>query len=144
MGDLTKNLSRHEFTCRCGCGFDTVDIELPAKLQDVSDHFAKMSERDVRIDITGPNRCQKYNDELRREYTESGGRYGANTAEHSQHIYGRAADFKLFYRDKNEQIEPRLIYEWLDKMYGDEISLGLYVNRVHADTRTQGGARWVV
>ena len=28
MGDLTKNISRYEIACKCGCGFDTIDIEV--------------------------------------------------------------------------------------------------------------------
>jgi hypothetical protein len=28
MGDVSKNLSRSEMACNCGCGFDACDIEL--------------------------------------------------------------------------------------------------------------------
>ena len=28
MGDLTKNFSRSEFACKCGCGFDDIDLVL--------------------------------------------------------------------------------------------------------------------
>lgn len=33
MGDLTHNFSRHEFACKCGCGFDDVDDNLVIVLQ---------------------------------------------------------------------------------------------------------------
>ena len=37
MGDLTKNFSRFEFTCRCGCGLDDIDMGLIQNLQKLRD-----------------------------------------------------------------------------------------------------------
>ena len=39
IGYLTNNLSRYEFACQCGCGFDTVDFELAIVIQDGCDYF---------------------------------------------------------------------------------------------------------
>lgn len=33
MGDLTRNFSRSEFACRCGCGLDSIDPDLVDILQ---------------------------------------------------------------------------------------------------------------
>lgn len=129
MGDLTKNLSRHEFACECGCGFDTVDIALPGILQHTADHFAAEDEINVRIDITGPNRCKSHNAEV-------GG------ADNSQHVYARAADFKLFNRYTGEQIDPDRVADFIDEQYPNSLGLGRYTNRTHVDTRTNGPARW--
>lgn len=153
MGDLTKNLSRWEFKCRgtdChpsgkgNCGSDTTDFALVNVLQSTVNHFELKYGRDVRIDITGPNRCKIYNDWLRAEYQRSGGRYGVNTAKGSQHPHFRAADFKLFFRDENEQISPEEVFDYLDGEYGNKIALGFYINRCHVDTRTYMGEpkRW--
>jgi uncharacterized protein YcbK (DUF882 family) len=88
MGDLTKNLSRHEFACQCGCGFDTVDHDLPGILQEVADHFLELADRNtvlrVMIDIKSGNRCEAHN------LAEGG-------SSKSRHMWGRAADFKLFF-----------------------------------------------
>ena len=39
MGDLSLNLSRHEFACQCGCGYDTVDFELVTVVQEGCEYF---------------------------------------------------------------------------------------------------------
>lgn len=136
MGNLSKNLSRHEFACSCQCGFDTVDSQLVQILQDVTDKF------NAYIVITGGNRCRKHNSNLRKLYESSNGVLGAKTACNSLHIYGRAADFKLYGTSKRNQINPRVIYEYLSNKTPDALGLGLYSNRVHVDTRTGKSARW--
>ena len=55
MGDLSKNFSRSEYICRCGCGFDAVDVELIKVMQELRDHYQSP------ITITGGNRCCFYN-----------------------------------------------------------------------------------
>ena len=129
MGDITKNLSRHEWGCECGCGFDTVDFELPKIIQGAADMFAAVDGIDVRIDITGPNRCVEHNKAI-------GG------AENSQHIYGRAADFKLFNRDTGAQVDPDRVADFLEKRFKNKYGIGWYNGRTHIDTRTNGPARW--
>ena len=136
---LSNNFSRSEFKCPC-CSFDTVDSALIAILQDVSDHFSSIYDERVVVRITGGNRCRRHNDKLREQFRSSGGLIGADTSKNSQHIYGRAADFKVI--TKLVGIDPADIFEYLDRKYGDTVSLGLYGNRIHLDTRTMGGARW--
>ena len=138
MGDLSKNLSRHEFVCSCGCGFDTVDSRLVDVLQDVTDSF------DAYIVITGGNRCKKHNDALRVDYELSNGKHGAKTAANSQHIYGRAADFKLYRVVDHKQIDPESVYDYLASNYPGALGIRLYSNRVHVDTRTGIPWRWPV
>ena len=133
MGDLTASLGRSEYACRCNCGFDTVDYSLVVMHQDLVDHFGGFET--VRIDITGPNRCREYNDSLRKEYELSGGKSGAQTAKGSMHIYGRAGDIKLYYRDTGQQISPTKVYKYLDEKYAGQYGFKLYHNRVHTDTR---------
>ena len=129
MGNLTENLSRHEFACECGCGFDAVDTELVDVLQDCVDHFSDLYHTSASIKITGPNRCKKHNAEI-------GG------ATHSQHIYARAADFKVFIRLGMKQVDPDEVAEYLEEKYSDQFGIGRYTNRTHLDTRTNGPARW--
>lgn len=129
MGDLTRNLSRSEFACRCKCGFDTVDIELAKVIQGSADHFSSKDGINVRIDITGPNRCREHN-------ANEGG------APESQHVYARAADYKLFNRFTGAQVSPNRVAEYLEKKYEGKFGIGRYHNRTHVDTRTNGPARW--
>ena len=129
MGDLTKNLSRHEFACRCGCGFDTVDIDLAPMIQGSADYFSRKNNINVRIDITGPNRCENHNKAV-------GG------ADDSQHTKARAGDYKLFNRHTGEQIDPDRVADYLERKYAGRCGIGRYINRTHADTRSDGPKRW--
>lgn len=144
MGNVSKNLNRSEFECQCGCGFDTVDIELIPALQDVVDHFAAKHSAKGRINITGGNRCQTHNTWLRVVYNQTGGQKGAKTAVKSRHINGNAADFKIYVRISGEwvQIAPDAVADYLDKKYSSKYGIGRYSNRTHFDTRTDGPARW--
>jgi hypothetical protein len=143
MGNISKNLSRYEFLCACGCGDDTVDFGLVDVLQGTANHFEKEHGKDnIRIDILSGNRCREHNDNLRKEYRNSGGKYGFDTAENSLHVFNRAADFKLTIRSTGKQIPPTEVYDYLDRKYGRKIALGLYLNRVHVDNRTRAGQRF--
>ena len=116
MGDLTRNLSRHEFACRCRCGFDTVDYELVIVIQDVCDHFKQS------VTISGPNRCPQHN-------KDEGG------SEKSEHVNAKAADIKI------RNTHPDLVADYLEKKYSDKYGVGRYNGRTHIDVRP-AKARW--
>ena len=138
MGNLTKNLSRHEFECTCGCGFDTVDVELPGVIQGCADHFTHVDGIDVRIDITGPNRCREYNESVQKKYDPKYIPYSSDT----QHMQGRAADFKLINRDTGEQVAAHRVASYLEGKYPRKYGVGRYHNRIHFDTKSGGPRRW--
>lgn len=119
MARLSENLSRHEFLCSCGCGFDTVDVELVDVIQDVCDHF------ETRVDILSGARCFEYNRSV-----------GSN--DNSQHPLGKAADCH-FHNVSPVNVQTYLIYKYLGR-YG----FGVYTKQKfnHIDTRTNGPARW--
>jgi uncharacterized protein YcbK (DUF882 family) len=73
MGQLTKNFRSEEFACRCGCGYDDINLELVRNLQKLRDLLGKP----VRI-ISGC-RCESHNAAV-------GG------APNSFHMKGKAAD----------------------------------------------------
>ncbi len=76
MGDVSKNFSRKEFACKCGCGFNAVDISLLAGLQALRDLSGRP------ISITSACRCESHNKRV-------GG------ASKSQHKYAKAADIVI-------------------------------------------------
>lgn len=121
MGNLTKNLSRHEFACRCGCGFDTVDTETLKVIQDACDYF------ECSVIINSGCRCEKHN-------TKVGGTKG------SKHLQGRAADC-VFMLDGNP-LDPTAIYQYLISEYDRKYGFGLYASFNHIDTRSGPPARW--
>jgi len=102
--------------CRCGCEFDTVDVELITVLEDLREHF----DRPVRIN--SGSRCKKYNDSI-------------NGAKKSQHLVCRAADVTV------DDISPIAVWEYLNFNYMCRYGVGRYQSFTHIDTRNNS-ARW--
>lgn len=73
MSDLTKNFSRHEFACKCGCGRDDISLELVAVLQELREALG------APLTITSGVRCMAHNAAV-----------GAKPS--SAHVKGLAAD----------------------------------------------------
>lgn len=117
-GDLSRNFSRHEFTCRCGCGFDTVDADLLHLLQvEIRDYYNRP------VTILSGCRCFQHN---------------LNTpgaARDSMHMEAKAADIRVC------SVSPRALYHYLDRKYKKKYGLGLYRDRIHVDVRPVR-ARW--
>lgn len=84
MGDLTKNLSRHEIKCKCGkCSQDTIDYELVKYFQMVCDECANVKQLDrVVATITSGDRCEAHNKAV-------GGK------PNSKHLTSKAIDFMV-------------------------------------------------
>lgn len=139
MGDLTKNLSRSEFECECGCGFDTVDYELVTIIQDAVNYFELKYSSKIRVEITGGDRCQKHNEEVQKEYVKNYIPFSSK----STHIEAKAADHKIFMikNDLKIQVPPQEVYDYYDKKYPNSKGIGSYNNRTHVDSRTIK-ARW--
>jgi hypothetical protein len=58
MGDITRNFSLHEFSCKCGCGFNSIDERIVHRLQVVRDILQ------VKITINSGCRCSKHHIEI--------------------------------------------------------------------------------
>ena len=133
MGDLSRRFSRHEFACRCGCGFDTVDHELIIVLERMGDHFEDLHNgKRVKIHINSGARCPAWNK----------AQGGADT---SQHLFGRAADHwvEVVTDDGDRKIPDDVVADYYESTYPDRYGLGRYVGRTHIDTRSsQFPARW--
>lgn len=112
---LTKNYARYEFQCPCGCGQQSVDIELAEKLQLLRDKV------DRPLKITSGYRCITHNAAV-------GG------SQNSKHRYGMAADW----RTANRSINP-VALGILAQAVGFG-GIGIYWHSrgafVHADTRS--------
>jgi uncharacterized protein YcbK (DUF882 family) len=118
MGDLSKNFSRSEFECTCGCGLSDIDPKLIEIYQAVRDEFGP-------VRITSGCRCLDHNRSIGSKDT-------------SQHILCKAGDGKI------KEHDPAGIVYWLDdglmKGWG---GLGIYDTFFHIDTRKKK-ARWDV
>lgn len=113
---VSQHFSRHEFACKCGCGQDTVDAVLVAKLECARAYFGQP------ITITSGNRCKEYNEKV-------GG------SPNSQHLYGKAADIYI------RATDPKLVFDYFDENFPDSGGLGGYDTFTHVDSR-EDKARW--
>jgi len=75
MGDLTKNFSRKEFACKCGCGFADINPDIVTIAQAIRD---KVEEPVI---VSSGCRCKTHNKRV-------GG------VHNSPHLTGMAADFR--------------------------------------------------
>ena len=116
MNQLSPHFSRHEFACRCRCGFDTVDTALLEALEAVRQHFGNP------ITITSGCRCTAHN-------TAVGG------SPKSQHLLGRAADIVV------RGVNPAQVVKYLERTFRGALGIGIYDTFVHVDSRL-GAARW--
>jgi len=132
MSKLSRNLSRWEFACKCGCGFDTVDVELVGVIQDVVDHFETLEGRSLSVTIDCGCRCPKHNDDVLKQNDPH---YVAGTSK-SQHMFGRAADIVV------NGVSPLRVHDYLVNKYRGKYGIGKYRNFTHIDTRSGRPARW--
>lgn len=135
MGDLTKNISRHELKCKCGkCKVSIQDHEPVIKMvQSICDHYELIYKVPrVKLIITSAARCYEYN---RIPFALG----GPGSTDESQHPRCGAIDFKIFVNDV--QIPPREINELMDARWPDKYGMGQYKAFNHLDDRTIR-ARW--
>lgn len=116
MGDLSKDFSRWEFACKCGCGFDDVSPELIEVLQALRDWWQRP------IKINSACRCVEYNESV-------GG------SEKSQHLLGTAADIVI------QGVPAESVQRTLLLRYKDKYGIGSYDSFTHIDVRPTK-ARW--
>jgi len=110
MGDLSKNFSRWEFQCKCGCGYDTVDYLLLSELQKLRD------ELNSAISINSGSRCKNHNSNV-------GG------SSRSMHVQAKAADIVVSGYTSKE------VFDILTCRFPNYYGKGLYNSFVHFDVR---------
>ncbi len=121
---LTKNFSKSEFDCSCGCNMPEevlMEIQkLAGQLQNIRDFIRKP------IKLTNAYRCPKHNKKV-------GG------VSNSQHILGKAADIQV------NGLDPLEVYKTIDNLaeHGHILQggLGKYNTFTHYDIR-KTRARW--
>ena len=106
MGDITKDFSRKEFACHCGCGKDDICQTLVEILQTIR------NEIEIPIIIHSGVRCEKYNAEVGGE-------------KKSAHIRGRAVDIKC--------LDSRTRYNLIWKLINRFDRIGIGKDFIHVD-----------
>jgi len=112
---LSKNFSRLEFACHCGCGADKIDPDTVRWAQKIRDHFRSP------CSINSGVRCLEHNRKQGSKDT-------------SQHVQGCAADIAV------KGVAPKAVADWLTEQ-GFVGGLGRYKTFTHFDLRGKN-ARW--
>ena len=113
---ISKNFVREEFACKCGCGFDVVDVMLLTVLEQVRKRFSSA------VSINSACRCLTHNATV-----------GGSPA--SQHPQGKAADIVV------SGVAPYVVHDYLHTSYPEKFGIGNYKTFTHIDVRDKK-ARW--
>ncbi len=111
--NISKHFNRGEFACRCGCGFDVVDVELSMLCEFVR-NFVKHP-----VNVNSGCRCKQHN------FKEGG-------AVNSKHLLGKAADLEILDFKELERVYDMLCFAFPDK-YG----FIMYDGFIHVDCRSK-------
>ena len=117
MKKISGHFYRYEFACRCGCGLNTVDVELIQLLEAIRLNFGEKP-----ITIHSGHRCQRHNVKI-------GG------SPKSQHLLGKAADIVI------AGVSPKEVAEYVSAVHQNEFGVGVYASFTHVDVR-QNKVRW--
>lgn len=90
---LTPNFKRSEFACKCGCGFDSIDLRLVNMCQTIRDRIGKP------IKINSACRCAKHN-------AKCGG------VKNSTHTLGYAADLSC-------SVGAKVLFQTIKDLYNE-------------------------
>jgi hypothetical protein len=82
--DSIKYFKQSEFACKCGCGFDSINLNLVKILDEIREYFGQP------MTITSGCRCAKHNATL------------SGSVSNSRHISGKAADIQVKDTDKSK------------------------------------------
>jgi uncharacterized protein YcbK (DUF882 family) len=111
-----------EFVCKCGCGLDTPDAKLIDALNELRDLVGRP------ITITGPLRCNEHN----------AATPGASPDSRHTTPYCDAVDIRIKGMSVSQMARAALMIPAFASG-----GIGLYINRIHVDTRGYS-ARWTV
>ena len=131
---LSKHFNRDEFSCRCGCQFDTVDAEL------INEPLSFLRTDNVRVKIRSGCRCLEHNETVQREANPDYVPYSSK----SIHMTGKAADIRVERREGRVWVivPPDEVATALERRYPDKYGIGRYKTFTHIDVRSGGPARW--
>lgn len=120
---ISTYFKRSEFSCKCNCGFDTVDGELVFVLNDMREHLG------FPVVIESGNRCHQYN-------------INVGGAKRSSHLAGKAADVRPLASSETFQEDLDKIHTFLLDTYPNTYGIARGANFVHIDVRDDKPRRW--
>lgn len=130
MGDLSRHFSRAEYSCKCGCGLDNIDLQLISISEIIRHH-----EGDKSMTPNSACRCVEHNEKVQKIANKNYTPFSSTSKHLPFGLYDlcRAGDFK--------SENPKKLYDFLDSLFGNIYGLGVYNWGIHVDTRPEK-ARW--
>jgi len=126
---------RSEFACKCGCGFDAVDVELLTCLEFIRLKF------NAALIINCGCRCFTHNIRVKKKSLKKAiarlllfFKTGKKRPP-SQHELAKAVDFKI------KGVHADKVADFLEEKYPGKYGIGRYKGRTHFDVRSSC-ARW--
>jgi len=114
--ELSRNFSRSEFACKCGCEYAAVDAVLLDVLIEVRRYF------DAPVTITSGCRCSEHNRRV-------------SKSDASKHVLAIAADIQV------KGVSPAAVADHLESKHSGLYGIGRYDRWTHIDVRGIA-ARW--
>jgi len=116
MNRVSEHFTKEEFACSCGCGFQAVDVDLLAVLEDVRVFFNSP------VTITSACRCVPLNRAI-------------GSKDSSHHVKAMAADIHV------KNVQPHTVAAYLETNYSNTLGIGRYDDFTHIDVR-ETKSRW--
>ena len=142
MMRISKHFDREEFACCCGCGFDTVDVELIEVLEKLCDYCQEaLGAYKIMVYILSGCRCIPHNETVQEEYVKGYVPYSSD----STHLRGQAADFYVVAVSETgikTRVPIAFVIRYLYTAYSGKYGIGRYKNRAHLDVTSGNARRW--
>lgn len=135
MGDLTRNFSRKEFECKCGCGAGNINPDHVKRLQQFRDYLENKTGEEYKIIVHSAVRCPQHNKSIGSKAT-------------SQHTWQANASNNRpcatdIHAETREGIKMTSICLFdLAIEFGEFSGIGFYKTFIHVDSRQGRKARW--
>tara|TARA_B100000029_G_scaffold373691_1_gene367941 strand:+ start:2753 stop:3202 length:450 start_codon:yes stop_codon:yes gene_type:complete len=134
MSKLSRNFSNDEFKCPCLCGYGKMDLALVLMLEMIRTGVQRLKRGgSVPIKVTSGIRCREHN------------RMVKGAAISSWHVPrdGKCHAADITFSDPELRTPENILLLYLLADQAGAKGLGIYINRIHIDTRkTLGNARW--
>lgn len=130
MKDLPDSISCLDYSCKCGCGLNTVAPAALLLMVDALEYFEEIHDKKLTPFVNSACRCLLHNETVQLEVNKNYIPFSSKSY-HMPDFNGvcYAIDWGI------REIKPYQIYEYLDEMYPNCLGLGKYSWGIHSDPR---------
>ena len=123
-------IQRFDYSCRCGCGLNTIDPKAIEIFWDYVEYFEEVYQRRLTPFVNRACSCVIHNEVIQKEANENYVPFSSR----SKHMPNENG-ICLAIDGGIEEVPPYQIYKYLDEMYPDTIGFFKYFWGIHYDVR---------